>query len=143
MVKTNPETILLKGDALQIEALANAALSPGHLVERMSNNKLRLNTIVAGHIPLVVALEQEYLSKEITQAYAADDTVIAVRPAKGTEVLLRVPAAAAAIVIGDRLEAVSGGTVRKLASGSAIAVALQAVDNSAGATEVFIQAVII
>lgn len=141
MVATNPSTISLKGKDLFMynEALANEALSPGHLVELLSTGKVQKNDTVAGVIQLAVATEQEYLGKEITEAYAADDQVIYVLPQRGGEVYVRVAAGEGAITKGERLEAVAGGTVQTFASGSIVGIALESVDNSGGGAEVFIR----
>lgn len=139
MVASTPKTIALKGSYISDEALANEVLSPGHLVELLSTGKVQKADVVTGELPVSVAFEQEYLGKEITVAYAAEDTVVYITPVRGGVVYVRVPASAAAIVIGDRLEAATGGVVQKLASGVAVGIALEAVDNSGGGSEAFIR----
>lgn len=138
-------TILLKGDLAyrHDEALANAALSPGHLVELMSTGKVKKNTIVAGTIPVAVAKEDAMIGKTINDAYAADDLVPYHIARSGDVLHLRLPAGASAVVKGDGLEPVSGGTVQKFASGVRRFIAEEAVDNSGGPGEVFIQARVI
>ena len=138
-------TIVLKGDLAHRhdEAPASAALSPGHMVELMSTGLVRKNTIVAGNIPIVVAKEDDLLGRTINIAYAAGDLVSYHIARKGDVLHFRVAASAAAIVKGDRLEPVTGGTIQKLASGVAIALAEEAVDNSAGGSEVFLEARVI
>lgn len=133
-------TIVLKGVLSQYreEKPANAALSPGHFVELMSTGKVRKNTIVAGVIPLAIACEDSLQGKTIADAYAADAPVQIHIPRPGDILNCRLPAAAAAIVVGDRIEMVTAGVVQKLASGVAIGLAEEAVDNSAGGAEVFI-----
>jgi hypothetical protein len=142
---TKVNTIVRQGDlgTRHEEKRANAALSPGHLLELMSTGKVRKNTIVAGIPPIWVAKEDGLQGKRAIDAYAADDVVM-IHQAQATDLInVRVAAAAAAIVVGDRLEFVSGGTVQKLAAGVARFVAEEAVDNSAGAEEVFIEARVI
>lgn len=182
MPQTTPSTIALTQPVRTIERLANAALSPGHIVELMSTNLFRKNTRVGRPIARIIALEKEYDGKGITDDYASNDQVVAGIFHSGAEVVLRVPASAAAIVIGDLLEPVSGGTVRKQAQGALVtsvgtgdgtiadvtgsfsqsvlnnnfkdvadavngqvvfAIALEAVDNSAGGSEAFIRAILL
>lgn len=116
MVATTPSTIALTPPCRTLEVTASAALSPGHVAELHSStgNKVRKNTRAAlpGTAKLV-ALEKEYLGKGITDAYASADTVIIGVFKPGSEVTLRVAAAATAIVFGDKLECAGDGTVRK------------------------------
>lgn len=116
MVSTNPNTIPIKGDFIQSERIANAAINPGHLVEIMSTDKVRSNTTSGVLVPRTFALEQEYDGKEITDAYAAADTVIYGAFPAGAEVYAKLAAAATAVVIGTRLEAKSDGTIGTLSS---------------------------
>lgn len=183
MVNTTASTISGTPPCRTMERLANAALSPGHVVELMSTDKFRKNTRAAlPGTPKIIALEKEYLGKGITTAYAAADQVVAGVFKPGSMVTLRLAASAVAVVIGDLLECAADGTVRKVtgtgsgyltdnsggtanttiqdmgatyteAEGAnnfadvaaainrlgAFALALEAVDNSAGGAEVFIR----
>lgn len=189
MVITSPQTIMLKGDFIQSEFEANEILSPGHMVELLSTGKIQKNDTL-GVVPKLFALEQEYDGKEITVDYAEADTVIVTAVKSGNEVYAKLGANAPAIVIGDTLVPVAGGTLAKsvevvdltdsttgtandtlvdvtssfvqatlndnfadlaakvnaiLPSGaqSPVAIALEAVDNSANGTEVFIKVLIV
>src|SRR5690348_15803911 len=93
------------------EALANAALSPGHMLEMMSTGKVRKVATADLAYPLIVAKEDYFHGGLITTAYAADDNIPMHRCLPGDKVQLRVAAAAAAIVKGDRLAAAAGGTI--------------------------------
>jgi len=115
-----PYTIALTAPVRTIERLASAALSPGHIVELMTTNLFRLNTRVGHPVARFIALEKEYDGKSITDAYAANDQAIVGVFAAGSEVILRLPASAAAVVIGDLLEPVTGGVVRKQLQGALI-----------------------
>lgn len=112
MVSTNPNTIVLKGDFIQNEFQASEAINPGHLVEILSTGKVQKNDTL-DQTALLFATEQEYLGKETSVAYAADDTVIIAALKPGNVVYAKVAASAAAIVIGNELIPVAGGTVGK------------------------------
>lgn len=134
MVATTPSTIALTQPCRTKEFLANAALSPGHVLELMSTNKVRKNTRAALANGLrMVALEQEYNGTGITTAYAASDQVVAGIFRPGDEVTLRLAASAAAVVIGDYLELAADGTVRKLAG--------YLTDSSGGTANTTVQAI--
>jgi len=58
------------------EKVANAAITPGHLLELMSTNKVKVHASLAGVVTSkMFALEDELQGKEIDDAYAADDVV--------------------------------------------------------------------
>lgn len=145
MVATAPSVIALTAPKRHKEFLANAAFSPGHIVELMSTGLVRLNTVVTKTIPRLIALEKEYDGKGITDAYAANDQAIIGVFGPGDEVTLRVAAAATAIVVGDRLITITGGTVGKIVTATDVnfAIALEAVDNSAGGSEAFIRCMLV
>lgn len=134
-------TILLKGRGIRVEAAAAAAITPGHLVTRTSTGLLTPFNTAGGACPRIVAVENDLEGKEITDAYAQNDYVQAEHLYSGCEFLGLLIAGAAAVVIGDLLEAGGAGGLRKLASGVAIAQALEAVDNSGGGTQARISAV--
>lgn len=138
-------TILIKGDLSRWhdEGRAAEAISPGHLIQLLSAGTYQKNDLVAGNVPLYVAKEDGLQGKTITDAYATNDLVPFHRCQKGDMIHVRIPAAAAAIVKGDRLELVANGVVQKLAAGVAAFQAEEAVDNSAGGAEAFVKASVI
>lgn len=152
MVTTAKSRIDLSRPIRTREALASEAMLPGHIVEYVSTGKVQKNDR-AGDVLVnkLVVLQKDYDGQGIiagnhgTFSYATDDQVIIGQFASGSEVVLRVPASAAAIVIGDHLQTVAGGTVQKLANAANIpfAVALEALDNSAGGAEAYIRAMIV
>lgn len=115
MATSTVSTIALTPPARHKEFLANEALSPGHIMELLSTGKVQLNDKIARKIPKLIALEKEYDGKGITDAYAQNDQTIVGVFRAGDEVTLRLPASAAAVVIGDYLEPFTGGVVRKVA----------------------------
>lgn len=122
------------------EALANATLYPGHLVEVMSTGKVRKVATIDIAYPLLVAKENYFNGGLRTTAYAADDNVPLHRCLPGDRVTLRVAAGAAAIVKGDKLAALNDGTVVKsnATTDYIVAMADEAVDNSGGGAEAFL-----
>ena len=167
-------TILLKGDGVHKEAVAGGAVTPGHLVALTSTGTVVVNATASKKIQPCFAIEDELIGKDITDAYASGDKVKYIVPCRGAEINALVPASAAAIVIGDYLEADGTGCLRKLVGltdnsggtanttvevidgafsqtaiannfadlaswanlvkAGAVAVAMEAVDNSAGGT---------
>jgi len=136
-------TILLKGRGTRVEAVAAGAITPGHLVTRDTTGKLVVqNTAGAAH-PRIVAVENDLEGKEIGDAYAANDYVQSEHLQSGFEFLGFLVANAAAVVIGDLLEAGGAGGLRKFASGTAQYQALEAIDNSANGTQARIKVAIL
>ncbi len=129
-----PQTVLLKGDPIRKEALAAGAITPGHLVARDANGKVAVHAAAGGNTARLFAMEADIIGDEIGDAYAADDTVHFLACKPGDEIYALVPAGAAAIAIGNQLESTGDGTLKILAAGTPLATALEAVDNSAGAT---------
>lgn len=128
-------TILLKGRGTRLEGVAGGAITPGHLVTQNSSGLIIVHNTAGGAALKCWAVENDLEGKEISDAYATDDYVQAEILKSGDEVLAFVIAGGAAIVIGDLLEAGGSGGLRKLASGVAIAQAIEAVDNSGGGTQ--------
>lgn len=111
-----PKTVLLKGRGIRKEGTANAAITPGHLVERMSTGNIRVHATAGAKASPIFAVENEILGKEITVAYAATDRCYFEFLTSGCEVYALVAAAAPAIVVGDLLESAGDGTLRKVAA---------------------------
>ena len=94
------------------ERLANAALSPGHLVELMSTDKVRMHS-TAGHIAVKwFALEDELQGKGIDDAYAAD-AVVQIGGFRGNDQVNALIADGESIAIGDFLCSNGDGTLKK------------------------------
>jgi hypothetical protein len=143
----NPNrTVLLKGDLgdKREEARAAEAISPGMLIEMLSDGTVQKNDTVTGNgLQVLVALEDPFQGRTIDDDYAADDLVSYHVPKKNDKVFLRVPAAASAIVKGAYLQPAAGGTVVVFAAGVKVARAEEALDNSAGAEVEWVMARII
>ena len=140
MAKTNPETIVLKGEPIFKEGRASAAISAGHLVEFGGTRDIRKQSTAKADCRRAIALENDLIGKGITDAYAANENVRYGSFHSGQEAYVRVAASAPAIAKNDSLEAAGDGTVRKVTSASTIiGWALEAKDNSSGSSEVFIK----
>jgi hypothetical protein len=154
--KTAPTTILLRGRGLRREAPAGGAITPGHLVAYNSSGNLVVHGTAGAKTRPLFAVENELLGKGINDAYAVNDLVQAEELHVG-DVYALLPAAAAAIVIGDKLTSNGDGTLKKATAASQsgttpftvtfadhiIAEALEAVDNSGGGTPVRIKVAVI
>ena len=139
MAKAKPETIILKGNPLIKERDAVVALSPGHFVELTAANGVR-KVDEAGASSRNIAIENDLLGKTISDAYAANDRVLYAAFTPGEEAYVRLQARATAVVVGDDLALSATGSVVKAAGGAdVVARALEAIDNSANANEVFIK----
>ncbi len=138
-------TIVVKGQPIAKEAKANAAITPGHLVELRSDGELQVHGTAAGTAAKAFARENEVFGTGIDTAYAAEDNVLYSVFRPGDEINALVAAGAPAIVINDKLESAGDGTLRKVvtsaatadtARSSVVAIATEAVDNSGGGAAV-------
>ena len=132
-------TITLKGHGIRNEAIANAAITPGHLVELMSTGKVRVHATAGGAgVERAFAIEDDLQGNDIADAYATGAIVQynIFRPGDEVYALL---ANGETAVIGSKLESAGDGTLRvvdadtsagTIAIQSQVAVALEAVDMS-------------
>ena len=121
-----------------IERVANAAITPGMLIELMSTNKVRKHANDDAWVgPVMFALEDELQGKRIDQAYAADDQVQCWVAQRGEEVYALL-ADGENVVVGDKLASNGDGYLKKYdtteslteQTGAIAAMALEAVDRS-------------
>lgn len=124
--------------ALYKEVDAAEAITPGHVIDLNSSGKAIKNTTTGlgkNRQGVLVAVENDMFGKGIDDAYALNDRVIYQPLDRGCEFMALVAAGAAAIVYGDPIDLVSGGTVKKATDyTTAIGRAVAALDNSGGAT---------
>lgn len=112
-----PKTISLKGCPSRREGVANAAITPGMLIEQMTTGKFRAHATAGGVRPARLFMaEQEWTGDTIDTACAANDQIAVLNCKPGDVIYALVPASAAAIVIGDLLESAGDGTLRKAAN---------------------------
>jgi len=134
--------VILKGHGIRREAVANAAITPGHLVELMSTSKVRVHATASGNAIPMFAVEDDLQGNDISDAYAAADQVQYNVMQPGDEVYALL-ANGQNIAVGDFLESAGDGTLQKYvadtwASAGAgtiypraiVALALEAVDMS-------------
>lgn len=140
---TASKTIILKGCCETREGVANAAITPGMLVEQLSTGKFQKHGTAGGVRPAkYFALEQEWTGKTIDTDYAANDQLRYAVCEAGCQVYALVAASAAAIVIGDLLESAGDGTLRKAgnyltdSSGGTANTTVQAISGSYTQAEV-------
>ncbi len=128
MAKTNPDTILIKGDAwVTHEANASVALTPGEFVVFASDGDFELPA--AGDLSKLIVIEDDLQGKEISDDYAVDNNARAVFMQPGG-VVRAIITDGQNIVIGQELEVDTNGTLIGIGSNQPIAVALEAVDAS-------------
>lgn len=136
MSQSAPATVLLKGAPPVKEALAGGTITPGHLITRNSAGAVVVAGAASEGLPLF-AMENDVVGKGISTDYASGEQVQFVVGQSGDEINALVPAAAAAIVIGDLMQAGAGGTViKRTATNKIFGIARAALDNSAGGSAV-------
>jgi hypothetical protein len=132
-IKTSPRTIRLKGIGHRVERPTNTTITPGMLVMLDSSDRL-VPCTRAKQTACMFAVENELFGKGIDDNYVTGDYVQAEHFAGGDWVLALLPANATAVVEGDLLVSNGDGTLVRAGSDydAVLAVATQAVDNSAG-----------
>lgn len=139
-------TIVLKGDPVYKEAVANGAITPGHLLQFNSNDKLEVHSTAGGNAQPRFAIEESIIGDDIDDAYAPGDTVLYVVPSRGCEINAFLKNGEN-VAKGDFLESAGDGTLQKHTpvsineSGSAtkiiysrcvVATALEDLNNTSG-----------
>jgi hypothetical protein len=136
-------TITLKGLPAREERAAEAAITPGFLIELTSSDTVQAHSTAGGSAATLFALEDENQGNEIGDAYSADDIVLFGVFAPGMEVYALL-ADGEDIAIGDLLESNGDGYLREVdADASAgtigvqsiVGVALEALDMSGSSGE--------
>lgn len=127
------KTIILKGHGTRFEAVANAAITPGHLVYLMSTGKVAVHASAGGLAEKAFAVEDDLQGKTIADAYASAAPVQynVMRPGDEVNALLADGENAA---IGDKLVSAGDGTLKELSSESTdesvVGIAMEALDMS-------------
>jgi len=105
------KTIVLKGHGVRNEAVANAAITPGHLVELMSTGKLRVHASAGQNCEKAFAVEDDLQGNTIDDAYDAADIAQynIMKPGDEVNALL---ANGQDVSIGDFLESAGDGTLQ-------------------------------
>ena len=80
-----PNTTILRGDAVTYrEDRANAAITPGQLIEFAANDRLQAHSSSGGYAARMFALECDFTGGTVTTAYASGDRVPYADCAAGT-----------------------------------------------------------
>lgn len=134
-------TIVLMGHGFRKEAKANAAITPGHLLQTNLDGSVQAHASAGGHSRKAFAVENDLYGKGIDTAYASGDTTLYAVFHPGEEVYALIQASGDAVVAGDALQSAGDGTlIKRTGSNSIIAYAMESVDNSAGASAARIRA---
>ena len=130
----NSITISPTGEAYeQFEALANAAITPGQLVELLSTGKVQKQATAKVDAERAVAIEDYLQGNDIADDYSAG-AVVMYRIFKRGRLVSLILADGESVAIGDELEAALAGEVQKFTDGVKLFVAVNAVDASDSAT---------
>lgn len=128
-------TIVAAGEGMRYEGEAVGVVSPGDLCMKTSADKVQRHATAGGKTGALFAIENELFGRGTDVDYAVGDRVLMEHCTTGMIVNVNLAANAAAIVIGDQLESKGDGNLRKLTTGTPIAEAIEAVDNSASASK--------
>lgn len=118
-------TIIIKdADGHRDEKVANAGITPGMMVERMSTDKVKAHATAGGAATKLFAIEDENQGNGIADAYVATNVVKLWRPLPGDQVygILDDASSATALAIGDFVESAGDGRVRKYTVGNSAVV---------------------
>jgi len=104
--------ILLLGEYIGKEGIANATITPGMLIERMSTGKLRAHATAGANAQKLFARENDLSGGTINTNYAADSRVLAMIPERGAEVYA-ILHDGENVAIGDALVSAGNGKLKK------------------------------
>lgn len=147
-------TIIAAGEGARYEYTADAAVTPGDLITPTATGCVRNATATSASIPRLFAIEDEIFGRGVNAGsgyqainsgvdYAAGDRVLAEMATPGMMVNANLAAGAPAILKGDPITGAAAGTVAKGTVANQIAIADEAVDNSAGVTATRIRILIV
>jgi hypothetical protein len=138
-----PKTISLKGDHILKERKANAAITPGELVELMSTGNIRRHATIGGQAQKAFALEQDLIGRGIGDDYAANESVRYGVFSPGCEVYAWLITGESCSV-GDFLESGGNGKLQVASTpieGSNVGIALEAITGGGAPLRVKIEVV--
>jgi hypothetical protein len=144
ITRYDPNTIFLGGKRVQINDLtAGVVIRPGHLVERYvpsgSINRWKPHATAGAPAAKAVATDQSMGNLGVDNDYAIGDLVeVSVLEPGGTAWMLI--ASGQNIAYGARLESAGDGTLRTLAAGTALFVAIEAKPTVATLTRIRVEA---
>ena len=121
--------IVQEKSAVEFEAAANAAITPGQLVELLSTGKVQKQATAKADVERMVAIEDSLQGNDIADDYAVSATVF-MRVMGSGDVVNIILADGETAVIGTKLEAALAGEVQAFTDGVKLFVALEAIDAS-------------
>lgn len=132
------KTIVIKGHGTRYEAVASAAITPGHLVELASTGKVEVHNSAGANVEKAFAVEDDLQGRVIDTAYSANELVQynVMKPGEAVNAILANGQNAA---IGSFLESAGDGTLNVHSEDSGavtiytnqiVGVALEALDLS-------------
>jgi len=128
ITRYSPNTVYLGGDRIQVNDLAaSEAITPGHLIERFNSAgviRWRKHATAAGDTGRAVATNQSMMNLGVDDNYAAGNLVEA-SIGRGGSTFWMLIASGQDIAAGVKLESAGNGTLRALAAGTALFVALE------------------
>lgn len=144
---TTPKTILLRGHPAGREAIAVAAVTPGHLGIIDSAGKIKVHNTAKGVANKIFVREEEYVGGSIDTAYAIADQVPYWDCKPGDQIYGWLKTGSS-VAVGAFLESGGDGSLQALTAqsqgattpfpvttgGYPVARALETVDNSGGGT---------
>lgn len=121
------------------EALAAAALKPGHLLMRTSADKVQKHNTADVFVAPYVALENLMAGKGVSDDYAADDTVEYAEAQRGEQYWMWLTTSQT-IAIGDQLGPNNAGELKAVGSGKqAFCAAREAVTTTGAAARILVE----
>jgi hypothetical protein len=145
MATTRSNTIIVKGDPVQKEGTAGAALSPGHLVMIATSSAGGPLITYSKHATAKAAAarnyvrERDWIGRDTSEVIPTGDRIEIVCARPGDEVYARIATGVEIATPGVMLESAGDGTLRPVTAASEgvlagipIAVSMEAVDNTDG-----------
>lgn len=114
------KTIIIKGEGFRNEAKADAAITPGHLVERTTTG-VAVHSTAGGNAQRAFAVEDDLQGNGIDDVYIVANQV-QFNVMHGGEVVFALIKDGETIVIGDVLESAGNGELQKHSPDSAATV---------------------
>ena len=129
---------LLQTQVNESGSVATAALLPGITIAIAANGNTTKAAAAAG-APVYVSIENLANAGDVDATFAVGETPRYVTPRTGDKGFLRVAAGTATIAARAVVETDADGKAATLAAGRGIAVALEALDNSGGAVDAWVE----
>jgi len=132
---------------VQKEYVANAAITPGHLVQLMSTGKVRVHANAGQNAQRMFAVEDDIQGNEIGTAYSSGNIVLCRIFQRGDEVYA-ILTTSQTIAINDMLDSTGDGTLKKHTADSAgvveypeaiVAIALEAVTTTSAVARIRVE----